>query len=342
MCSAFRSRLLVPVAALFLSGLLLTNPAAAAAGFSQGVALCMQTLLPALFPFFVTCSLVSVTCGQKSSFGTAVLLSWLGGYAVCAGLTHDLSARGHLSSRRAQMLLLLGCCSGPGFVIGSIGGQMLNSVPLGILLYIAQLAANLVCTLVLIPFLSRLPAAGSGESCQQRGSASVSLSSAITGAVNSCLCVCGSVIFFRIAYVLLSELFFPLYGQQAFLSAFLEISAGCADFARMGGPASLPGICVCMSILSVSVFTQLHAILQGAASLSLLFLARLMHIPLMLLLVRLGLQFLPGETAVFSSLAPKVIATNQVSPDAAFMVFLFLCAVLYKVHKKNYNESIHT
>lgn len=341
MCSAFRTRFLIPAAALCLSGLLLVNPAAAAAGFSQGVALCVRTLLPALFPFFVTCNLVIRTCGRKNSFGTALFLSWLGGYAVCAGMVHDLSVRGQISPRRAQLLLLLGCCSGPGFVIGSVGGQMLGSVRLGFFLYVAQLAANLVCVPVFLPLVSGLSTNLPEQAASSGSAVSISLSSAITAAVNSCLCVCGSVIFFRMVYALLSECPPLFFWQRACISAFLEISAGCADFAQLGSPVALPGICVCMSMLSVSVFTQLHAILQGAASLRLLLLARLIHLPLLLLFVRLGTGLLPAEMAVFSSLAPRVIPASRVSPDAAFVVFLFLCAVLYKIRKKNYNKPIH-
>lgn len=338
MCSIFRVRFLAPAAALCLSGLLLLHPHAAAEGFAQGIALCVHTLLPALFPFFVTCSLVTASCGRRGSFGTALLLSWLGGYAVCAGLIHDLHTQGKLSPRRTQLLLLLGCCSGPGFVIGSVGGQLLGSAFSGFLLYTAQLIANLLCALVLRPLLGRYSAAlpCDGISNRTRKSAAT-LSSAITGAVNSCLSVSGTVIFFRILQRVWADLFPDFSFLSPLVSAILEISAGCADFAQRGSPFALPGICLCMSILGISVFTQLHAILQGAADLKLLLVSRLLHIPFMLVLVRVGVRLLPAEAAVFSSLAPRVIPSHRVAPDAAFVTFLFLCAVLYKIRKKNYN-----
>ena len=92
-----------------------------------------------------------------------------------------------------------------------------------------------------------------------------------------------------------------------------------------------------MSALGISVFTQLHAIVRDTADLRLLLLSRLLHIPVMALIVHLAVRVLPVQAAVFSSLAPRVIAVNRVSPDAALVVFLFLCAVLYKIRKKNYN-----
>ena len=44
--------------ALALSGLLLARPQAVAQGFAAGLKLCGGSLLPALFPLFVVCSLL--------------------------------------------------------------------------------------------------------------------------------------------------------------------------------------------------------------------------------------------------------------------------------------------
>lgn len=340
MYSLFRVRIIVPAAAICLSGLLLAYPQAVADGFSQGLAICLHALLPALFPFFITCRLVVSACDKKGGFWMALLLSWLGGYAICAGLIRDLHEQGKISSRQSQALLLLGCCSGPGFVIGSVGGQILGSVFLGIVLYASQLLANLICAIIFLPAITRysthLP---DHRHTDAAAMTAISLPSAISSAVNSCLCVCGTVLFFRIIHALLQNMF-PAF-PSPLLSALLEVSAGCSDFAQVNASFVLPGIALCLSVLSLSVFTQLHALLRGAADLRLLLCTRLVHIPIMLLLVRAGTGLFPREAAVFSSLAPRVIFANRVSPDAAFVVFLFLCAVLYKIHRKNYNELIH-
>ena len=97
--------------ALLLGAAVLARPAAAAEGFSNGVVLCLTSLLPALFPFFVICTLVTAQAG-KARFPVLVGLSWLGGYAVCAQLAREAAPK------QRRLLLLLGCCSGPGFVIG--------------------------------------------------------------------------------------------------------------------------------------------------------------------------------------------------------------------------------
>lgn len=123
--------------ALALSGLLLARPQAAAQGFAAGLKLCGGSLLPALFPLFVVCGLLGPLapalgwplrplmrlCGIRSPRAPAVLvLGWCGGYAVCAQQIAALRKTGELPPRDAALLLLLGCCSGPGFVVGCIGG----------------------------------------------------------------------------------------------------------------------------------------------------------------------------------------------------------------------------
>lgn len=343
MCSFSSGQIFKGLSAMLLCGLFLAQPQACADGFSQGALLCLHTLLPALFPCFVACSLLASTTTSGNSFASAVFLSWIGGYAVCAGLVRDLRIQGKISADQAQLLLLLGCCSGPGFVVGSIGGQMFGSVAVGMVLYVAQILANILCVLLYRGVL-RLSCSRQDYSFSAQQIAPASgpdLSSAITQAVNSSLCVCGSVLFFRILRnVIVNALSLPAFLMPG-ISALLEISSGCGDFASLGGPLSLTGVCLCLSILSLSVLTQIKSLVGGTVSLSPLLLSRLVHVPLMLLLANLGFRLLPGNAEAFTSMAPRIVPMNRVSPDAAAVIFLFLCAVLYKIRKKNYNKTIH-
>ena len=164
--------------ALALSGLLLARPQAAAQGFAAGLKLCGGSLLPALFPLFVLCGLLGPLapalgwplrplmrlCGIRSPRAPAVLvLGWCGGYAVCAQQIAALRKTGELPPRDAALLLLLGCCSSPGFVVGCIGGQLFGSVALGLLLYGLQLAANLAAAACLVLFAKAGIASWAGE-----------------------------------------------------------------------------------------------------------------------------------------------------------------------------------
>lgn len=345
-------------AALLLGAALLACPAAAAQGFSEGLALCGGSLLPALFPFFVVCELLvgspvcevlglplrplTRLCGIRQREAASVLvLGWVGGYAVCARMVAQLRAANRLTARDASLLLVLGCCSGPGFVIGAVGGQMLGSIRLGVLLYALQLAANLLAGACLLPVLPRagsdgLP--GAVQDVRPTGPAQ-----AIGRAVDSSLLVCGCVLFFRILTCLADELPFLSRhpGWQPWLSGALEISAGCYDFA---GLPHLPGLCFCLSVMGFSVFAQLSGLLRGTVSLVPLAFSRGLHLVFLQGMLRIALRFLPTEAAVFSSLAPRVVVMQREAPDTSLAVFFFLCAVLaklYKVRQSSYNERVN-
>ena len=161
------------------------------------------------------------------------------------------------------------------------------------------------------------------------------LPQAISSAVTSSLSVCGCVVFFRIVgAVLLAVLPLP----PTAVSAALEVSAGCADFAALGGAAALYGCCACLSVLGVSVWAQLRLFAGAAYRPRLLVFSRAVHLVLLQLLVRVCAQLLPGSVTACSTLAARVLPVFRLPPDAAAAGFVFLCAALYKAWQSLYNK----
>ena len=385
---------LAAAAALAFGVLVLAVPEAAARGFAGGTALCLQSVIPALFPFFVVCELLTAApppavllrpmqrvLGLASAeTARALLLSWVGGYAVCARLAGQLYGAGRITRRDAALLQVLGCCSGPGFVIGCVGGALLGNVRLGVVLYAAQIGANLgagaVCQLLSHIVGANIVRPSSWRGCafperpltsetarvrtmfaptdctrEVSGRSKVlsptrcggshlaegakGLPQAISSAVTSSLSVCGCVVFFRIVgAVLLAVLPLP----PTAVSAALEVSAGCADFAALGGAAALYGCCACLSVLGVSVWAQLRLFAGEAYRPRLLVFSRAVHLVLLQLLVRVCAQLLPGSVTACSTLAARVLPVFRLPPDAAAAGFVFLCAALYKARQSIYNK----
>ena len=381
-------------AALAFGVLVLAVPEAATRGFAGGTALCLQSVLPALFPFFVVCELLTaapplavllrpmqrVLGLESAETARALLLSWVGGYAVCARLAGQLYGAGRITRRDAALLQVLGCCSGPGFVIGCVGGALLGNVRLGVVLYAAQIGANLgagaVCQLLSHIVGANIVRPSSWRGCafperpltsetarvrtmfaptdctrEVSGRSKVlsptrcggshlaegakGLPQAISSAVTSSLSVCGCVVFFRIVgAVLLAVLPLP----PTAVSAALEVSAGCADFAALGGAAALYGCCACLSVLGVSVWAQLRLFAGAAYRPRLLVFSRAVHLVLLQLLVRVCAQLLPGSVTACSTLAARVLPVFRLPPDAAAAGFVFLCAALYKARQSIYNK----
>ena len=368
-------RFFTVAAAAVLGVLVLAAPQAAKQGFASGTALCLDSVLPALFPFFVVCELLMaapppavllrplqrVLGLESAEAAQAVVLSWVGGYAVCARLAGQLYGAGKISRRDAVRLQILGCCSGPGFVIGCVGGLLLGNVRLGVVLYAAQIGANLMVAGV----LAYLPLRGSwsegpeGESlaiarkvlgsgkalspsrcggsplAEGAKSSPVTFPSAITSAVTSSLSVCGCVVFFRLVGAVLGAVI-PL--PSVLVSAALEVSAGCADFAVLGGQAALYGCCAVLSLLGVSVWAQMQLFAGAAFCPQVLLASRLLHLVFLQGILRFCVQFLPGDVGVCSTLSARIVPLLHLPPDAAAVGFVFLCAALYKAWQNLYNK----
>ena len=322
-------------ASALLAGVLVC-PDAAARGFAQGLRLCVGSVLPALFPCFAACSLILAQLTPRQCRAALLPLSWLGGYAVCAQLTARAYRRGNIDTRRAGLQLCLGCGAAPGFVIGCVGGLMLGSVPLGAVLFGAQLAGNAVSALVCRPLL---PPSGRRRPCMAETAASATLPQAVGDAVNSCLSVCGCVVFFCTVSQLLQVLC-PLPAlYAAALSGVLEVSAGCAKFAALGGVVSVYGCSLCLSVLSASVWLQLAALLPREIPLRPLALGRSVQAAVSLGIVRLALGLLPGTVPVLAGGGGRLVVTGRLPPDALVTGTLFLAAVLYKGYKTLYNNK---
>lgn len=356
------------VLALGLLALLLARPGESIRGIEEGLRCCAGQIIPALFPFFVVTNLIASGPAARllgrvlrpvarllgfegDGAATALLLSWLGGFAVAAGCIGQLYRARQLTKPEAECLLASAVGSGPAFVINTVGLLMLGSHQAGMLLLGALLLANLCCGLLLRPALRRQrggnPAragadAGRKSGFVARGKAAeqaeteappppaarqTGLVAAVGQAVDSTLTVCGFVLFFRFLCVVLAGLL-PQGGPAAFaVSALLEVTSGCAAAAALGA-GRMYACCAALSLQSLSVLLQVRALLPAELSMRPLLRCRVVHLPLSLLFLRLGLRLWPDASAALSTLAPRVLARSRMPLDAALLLFFLCCAVL--------------
>ena len=130
---------------VFLTGVILLKfPEATGQGITNGIDLCLGTLLPSLLPFTVVSSMIvnldilnlSEKVFDKISYALLrlpgksigiVLLSFLGGYPIGGQIIKELCQRNELSKEEGKRLLLFCVNPGPAFVISSVGFYMLGS-----------------------------------------------------------------------------------------------------------------------------------------------------------------------------------------------------------------------
>ena len=270
---------------LFLLGaataaLVFAAPQTCAEAFRQGLVLCGGPLLVSLFPFLVVSALIMrsgagevlgvllwpvVRCiGLRSrSAGSVLLIGLVGGFAPAAAATAEAVRSRELTSQEASALLPACICSGPSFVILTVGEQLLGSRTAGVCLFAAQvlagwLTAALLCRVRGIPEpLPAPPAAAQTEPPP-------ALDTILAQAAVTYLKLCGFVLYFRLLAagcgLLLPAVFAP------FPAMLLEVCSGCDYAARTGLWAS--GLCcAALSVQGASVLLQVRTLCPPEVSL---------------------------------------------------------------------------
>lgn len=218
----------------------------AMAGAAEGVTICIQTLIPNLFPFF----LLSAMLTSSLSGGGLLLTGILGGYPVGAGNVAQAYRAGQLSKAEAERLLVLCNCAGPSFIFGVIVPVM-GRIEYGFLIWGAYLLSILALRLI----LPKTRVAGFSKP--------LPLQQALWSSLRAMAGVCGWVILFRVLLSILDRWvlwLLPQWGRVA-LYGVVELSNGClaltgldpeAAAVTAAGFVAFGGICVMLQTASVA------------------------------------------------------------------------------------------
>ena len=142
------------LAGLCLLLLLLINAEAATVGVRRGVSLCLETLLPSLFPFLVVSEwLVRSNVGEwlgrypgrplcrllglSERGAAALLLGLLCGFPVGTVAAVSYCKRGEMSEAELRRLVLFINNPGTGFLIGAVGRSLFGNEAAGVVLFLS-------------------------------------------------------------------------------------------------------------------------------------------------------------------------------------------------------------
>lgn len=250
-------------------------------GATEGIRLCLQTVIPSLFPFFVLSSILTghlmdsggfrflgklchIPAGAEPIFAVGLL----GGYPVGAKLIAEACRRGHLHRRDGDRMLMFCSNAGPAFIFGLVGPQFSDPLAPWLLWGIHILSAVLVA--------ATLPATMSAQALRSQGG-NMTLTEALVGAVRTMGTVCGWILLFRvliaflerwIGWLLPVEYLIPLEGL-------LELSNGCCSlsaipddhirFVVASGLLAFGGVCVGMQTASVAAELKMANYRKGKA-----------------------------------------------------------------------------
>lgn len=248
---------------------LILDSKTAIAGACDGIALCIRTLIPSLFPFlFLTALLSSSLTGKHLHVlrplgrlcripdgAQYILISGLiGGYPIGAISVSDAYRKGYLSRQDAGRMLAFCNNCGPAFMFGITAALFDEPWIPWILMAINMISAVFVG--MIIP--------GEARPFSPCKNEHVSPVRAINQALRSMGAICGWVSLFKILLEFIERWvgwYFPTE-VQVVISGILELSNGCVELTRIessqfrfilcAGFLSFGGLCITMQTLSVT------------------------------------------------------------------------------------------
>ena len=236
--------------AVMLAGLI-AYPSGSVEAAKRGLDICLELIIPSLFPFFVLSSM-AIELGLAGILGKAAaplmrrlfrldgtcalpfLLGFIGGYPVGARAAISMYGRGELSKGDAERLLAFCNNSGPAFILGVVGAGVFRDSEAGLLLYLVHFISS-----VIVGLLFRgcrpgcVPAASekAKDAPAEKKRFGKVVTSGVSGAFSSVLGICGFDVIFSVVIKLLviSGLIPAAAGGVAFVLGPLGVKAATAE-----------------------------------------------------------------------------------------------------------------
>lgn len=257
------------VAVFFL--VMIVDSKTALTGASEGVQLCVATVIPALFPFFVlSIVLTGVVSGIPFSgkLGQALklprgaesllLIGFLGGYPVGAQCIGQSYQSGTLNRHEGERMLAFCSNAGPAFLFG-IGATLFPEKWMCWLLWGIHIASALI-----VGFLT--PGVNTDTS-MGTFSHPFSITAAMQRAVKAMAMVCGWIVLFRTVIAFFQRWFLWILPGNArlLLSGFLEMTNGCCDLSDISSVGlRMQFFSIFLGFGGICVLLQTFAVLVGS------------------------------------------------------------------------------
>lgn len=242
---------------------------------TDGIALCVGQVIPALFPFLVVSSLlIKLGFGQMVARvfgrwmepifhqsgigGTALFLGLVGGYPMGPRTVAQLYQDGHLPREQANRLLSFVNNSNPAFLVTVLGVGVFGSRKLGLWLWVIHVTAALLVGVALRPKKRPAKLAGRSGYTVMAVPLSKAFVTSVTGSLSAMGSICAFVVLF---YVLAVPLTHMTGGDNPLLVGAVELFSATPLL-----PNSHTGFILAAGLSGwggVSVLCQTAAVLDG-------------------------------------------------------------------------------
>ena len=256
---------------------LILDAGTAVSAAGRGLQLCLETVVPSLFPFLVAARLftgsgaaqwcarvlgpvMGPAFGLPSNGAAAVVLGLLGGYPVGAQTAASLYGSGQLTRKEAEQLLAFCSNAGPAFIFGMVGG-LFGSGKIAAVLFAIHIISAVLTGLAFRTRGRQVPAA-TGRAVQPPAK-QLDFSAMMAGAVKTMGLICGCIILFHVITAFLTRALGTWMppAVEIGLSGLLELTSGCSRLPQLeaaglrycmaSGFLAFGGLCVWLQTKSV-------------------------------------------------------------------------------------------
>lgn len=314
----------------------------------DAVYLCLNTVIPSLFPFLIFSSFffqsgIGSVCGRffaplmrplfnlPGSGAAAFVLGTVSGYPIGAVSAAKLYLSGQCTKAEAERMCAFCNNSGPLFIMSVVGTQFLGNTSLGILLYVSHIISALL-TGILLKNLGSREQYPKNRLCAAPKQTSKGVFSSLGDVMDSsCLTmlkICGFVVFFSVFAVSL-----PKSPISPFFHSILEITGGIKEISSLSFSYSLklPLISFFIAFSGISVLLQVSSVISSCGlSLKTYFWGKILQGGISAIITTALLRIFPVTQGVFKNESP---AEFSAEPLAYFVfavktILCFLLAVL--------------
>lgn len=260
----------------------------AADAVREAVSICMERVIPSLYPLVfatvllsecggadVVSRLLSVPCrrlfGLPSCAGFALAAALTGGYPAGAAAVRELYESGRMTGEQAAKTAYVSFSAGPAFIFGVVASAVYSDISVGILLLSVQLFSVVVVAIVVRFLLPHVDTA-ERQTVRAEGKKNSVFTYSVEKSARSLLSVCVFVTAFSavkgvlngsgVSTVLTSFLIsvgVPEEYAKSILPVILEVSSGCLSAAGAG----LPLVAFALGFGGLSVHFQVYSLLDG-------------------------------------------------------------------------------
>lgn len=326
---------------IFLLGvLMLAFPVDSSQAAKYGLNICLNVLIPSLFPFmvisviltesglsryifYIPSLILSKLSGLNEHYCNLFFIGMIGGYPSAAKNISICVNNGSIDPKTAETLLCFCTNSGPAFLITAVGSRMCLSSKIGIILFVSSFLSNVI----LLFFYSvkiKLPH-------KMTKLSKLNLSQSIVNSTKSCCesmgMISALVVIFSVLVSFIDKYFHFSQVLKTTFKGILEVTSGCITASHNSSIGAIVTISAMCGFGGICVILQIMSIVSPfKISIKKFVISRIFSAVLNMLFTSILLSIFPVQiNQTFISNTSSVNTATLTAPLASVM--LLLCCV---------------